>query len=60
MTPTLLTVILAALAGVTIYAARRRRNRVFGHDSASSRPDLGVVSSRWLAEIRRDEPWIGR
>jgi hypothetical protein len=51
MTPTILVVIavIAALA-IAIYALRRL--------SRHGRPaDLGVVSTRWISELRRDEPW---
>jgi hypothetical protein len=55
MTPTVLIVLLvAALAVAAIYGRRR------GSREAHARRHLGVVSTRWLSELRRDEPWIGR
>jgi hypothetical protein len=52
MTPTLLiTALCVALAVIAYYAVRRSTRQ-----SGASR-DLGVVSTRWIAELRRDEPW---
>lgn len=52
MTPTLFISLLVVIAVAVLYSVRRVR---VGH---SSRPfDLGAVSTRWLAELRRDEPW---
>jgi hypothetical protein len=43
----------AVFAVAVLYVLRR----VF-RDADSPRPfDLGVVSTRWLSELRRDEPW---
>jgi hypothetical protein len=33
----------------------RRRSR----HARESLVDLGVVSNRWISELRRDEPWGG-
>jgi hypothetical protein len=52
MTPTLLVAILAALTIVALYAVRRMMRHSGQHDR-----DLGVVSTRWISELRRDEPW---
>jgi hypothetical protein len=52
MTPALLVPILVLLAAAVIYSIRRSRGL---HSSRSF--DLGVVSTRWLSELRRDEPW---
>ena len=40
---------IVVLAGLVIILMRRGVN--------SERFDLGAVSTRWLAELRRDEPW---
>jgi hypothetical protein len=57
MTSTLLIAALCvALTIVAFYAVRRRALRQSGggrHDCH----DLGVVSTRWISELRRDEPW---
>jgi len=43
----------AVLAVAVLYVLRR-----MSRDAHSARPfDLGVVSTRWLSELRRDEPW---
>ena len=53
MTPTLLLALsLAVVAGIVLYMLRRSRDT-----QASRRFELGVVSTRWLSELRRDEPW---
>jgi hypothetical protein len=52
MTPTLLIALLVLVALAVIASLRRSRGP---HSSRGF--DLGVVSTRWLAEIRRDEPW---
>jgi hypothetical protein len=41
-----------ALAVIALFVVRRATR----HSGASSR-DLGVVSTRWISELRRDEPW---
>jgi hypothetical protein len=55
MTPNFL---LAAAAGIAILGvvivALRRAGRL---SSASRAVDAGAVSTRWLSELRRDEPW---
>jgi len=43
--------IVLLVAGVIVYAVRRLSR----HDTRMF--DLGVVSTRWLSELRRDEPW---
>ena len=43
--------ILFALVGVLQWSRRSQRRRAF---------DAGSVSTRWIAELRRDEPWTGR
>jgi hypothetical protein len=54
MTPTLLLALsLAVVAGIVLYALRRSSRDT----QASRRFELGVVSTRWLSELRRDEPW---
>ena len=55
MTPNILLAAAAVIAalGVVIVALRR-----IGRLSSGSRAvDVGAVSTRWLSELRRDEPW---
>jgi hypothetical protein len=52
MTPALLVPLLVLLAIAALYSVRRAR-----WANPSRHFDLGVVSPRWLAELRRDEPW---
>jgi hypothetical protein len=52
MTPTILLATLVALTLVALYAVRRVMRHSGQHDR-----DLGVVSTRWISELRRDEPW---
>jgi hypothetical protein len=54
MTPSFLLAVAGAITlGVLIVAIRRA-----GRMSSGSRPvDAGAVSTRWLSELRRDEPW---
>jgi hypothetical protein len=55
MSPNILITAFAALAvlGVVLVAIRR-----VGRMSNGSRAvDAGAVSTRWLSELRRDEPW---
>ena len=54
MTPNILYALVAAVAiGVIVFGLRR-----VGRMSGGSRPvDAGAVSTRWLSELRRDEPW---
>ena len=52
MTPIAYGAVIALLVvGVLIYAVRRLSR----HDTRVF--DLGAVSTRWLSELRRDEPW---
>jgi hypothetical protein len=44
-------VITILVAGVLLYAVRRLSR----HEARMF--DLGAVSTRWLSELRRDEPW---
>ena len=51
MTPITLSVAAIGLVvAVAIYLIRRSLH-------ATGTVDLGVVSSRWLSEVRRDDPW---
>jgi len=52
MTPTFLLTALVALVVIAFYVVRRAMRQ---HSGASR--DLGVVSTRWISELRRDEPW---
>ena len=54
MTPNILFALVAAVAlGVIVFGLRR-----VGRTSGGSRGvDAGAVSTRWLSELRRDEPW---
>jgi hypothetical protein len=54
MTPNILFALAAIVAlGVIVLGLRR-----VGRGSAGSRGvDAGAVSTRWLSELRRDEPW---
>jgi hypothetical protein len=57
MTPTVLVLVslLAALVvGIVVF---RRMSRPAQQGSGLA--DLGVVSARWISELRRDEPWSG-
>ena len=51
MTPTVLAVIAVPLILFALLFTLRR----FAHRGHSF--DLGAVSTGWLAELRRDEPW---
>ena len=52
MTPT----VLVALAVVIVIAALFTLRRLTRY--SQGRPaDLGMVSTRWITELRRDEPW---
>jgi hypothetical protein len=54
MTPaTLVALVLVALVAVAIFTLRRL-SRVSQHGRPA---DLGMVSTRWISELRRDEPW---
>jgi hypothetical protein len=54
MTPTVLVAaaLVAALL-VAVYAVRRLSR----HSTNDGSVDLGVVSTRWISELRRDDPW---
>jgi hypothetical protein len=53
MTPSIIVTAAAALVLVAVFLGVRRAGRL-----AASRPvDAGAVSTRWLSELRRDEPW---
>jgi hypothetical protein len=52
MTPTILLVISLSIAVLVLFYAVRAVSRHAGKTF-----DLGVVSTRWLSELRRDEPW---
>ena len=53
MTPAVFfTALLVAVAVAAVFAIRRATR-----PSASAYNDLGVVSTRWISELRRDEPW---
>jgi hypothetical protein len=53
MTPTLLVMLAVVIAVAAALFIWRRW-------SMHARPaDLGVVSTRWISELRRDEPWGG-
>ena len=47
-----LTTIFVAVAVVALVAIRRATRPATGAYN-----DLGVVSSRWISDLRRDEPW---
>jgi hypothetical protein len=51
MNPTILLAIAIPLILFVVFVALRRA----GH--ASRTFELGAVSTRWLSELRRDEPW---
>ena len=51
MTPSILTLAaLALISAVIVFVVRRGLH----HTDAL---DLGVVSTRWLSDLRRDDPW---
>lgn len=53
MNPSILLVIAAAVVlGAIVLAVRH-----VGRASGSRAVDAGAVSTRWLSELRRDEPW---
>ena len=52
MTSTVLIFALVALTIIALFAVRR----VMRHSEGATH-DLGVVSTRWISELRRDEPW---
>jgi hypothetical protein len=51
MTPSILT--LAAIALISAVVAFVVRRGLHSADAL----DLGVVSTRWLSDLRRDDPW---
>jgi hypothetical protein len=54
MTPTvLLAIAVLLIAGALLFAVRLVARA--GHGGRSF--ELGAVSTRWLSELRRDEPW---
>jgi hypothetical protein len=54
MTPTVLVAaVCVALTLIAFYVVRRATRQ----SSGSATNDLGVVSTRWISELRRDEPW---
>jgi len=44
----LITILVAAVLWYAVRRVSRHDTRMF---------DLGAVSTRWLSELRRDEPW---
>jgi len=53
MTPNILFAIAAAVViGLILFTVRRSSSAGSGRGF-----DAGAVSTRWLAELRRDEPW---
>jgi hypothetical protein len=55
VTPLTSTVLLFALVALTIIALFAVRRVMRPSEGATH--DLGVVSTRWISELRRDEPW---
>ena len=54
MTPTVLFSIVISVVVVALFFAIRR----MGRNGQTARTfELGAVSTRWLSELRRDEPW---
>jgi hypothetical protein len=53
MTPTILVSALAIAVLVVAVLVRRH----LSHSRTGRPADLGVVSARWISELRRDEPW---
>lgn len=53
MTPTIFFALAVVVALGVIVVGLRRAGRMHGRRSW----DAGVVSTQWLAELRRDEPW---
>ena len=54
MTPNILFTVAAVIALAVIVLGLRRVGRMSGGSRAV---DAGAVSTRWLSELRRDEPW---
>ena len=57
MTPTAALVAGLLLAALIIAIVTMRRASRQTHQGGYA--DLGVVSTRWISELRRDEPWSG-
>jgi hypothetical protein len=54
MNPSILLTLVAAVAlGVIVFGLRRAGRIASGRRAV----DAGAVSTQWLAELRRDEPW---
>jgi hypothetical protein len=53
MTPSILIAAAGAITLGVLIVAIRRVGRVAGGRAV----DAGAVSTRWLSELRRDEPW---
>jgi hypothetical protein len=53
MTPTLFFALAAALVAVLLLLLYRRSRAA----RARRTFDVGAVSTRWLSELRRDDPW---
>ena len=53
MTPSILIAVAGAVALGVLFVALRRAGRIAGGRAV----DAGAVSTRWLSELRRDEPW---
>ena len=53
MTSTALVAAICVALAVAAFFAFRRATR----QSGSAYAELGMVSSRWISELRRDEPW---
>jgi hypothetical protein len=54
MTPTILVVAVAVLIVIAAAVFTLRRLTRYSHGRPA---DLGMVSTRWITELRRDEPW---
>ena len=54
MNPSILYTVAAVVALCVIVLGLRRAGRISGGSRAV---DAGAVSTRWLSELRRDEPW---
>jgi hypothetical protein len=54
MNPSILYTVAAVVALCVIVLGLRRTGRISGGSRAV---DAGAVSTRWLSELRRDEPW---
>jgi hypothetical protein len=55
MTPNILLTAAAAVAALGVVVVAIRRVGRLSHGSRAV--DAGAVSTRWLSELRRDEPW---